>query len=223
MYLGPDVDLEGVEEVRKLAQAESSLLLLPDSGDAAVAKLLASGLVIGRCHGAMEFGQRSLGNRAILADPTVPDLVAKINEMIKHRDFWMPFAPVLLDRFADEYLENPKGIDAPHMTLAFPTTEKGFAAMRAACHPADRTARAQILKKPDNPDLYRLLEHFEQLTGRGSLLNTSFNLHGSPIVNTALEAWDVFMRTGLECLWLPGLLIGKKTALEQHGVTCGKN
>lgn len=209
MYLGPDVDKGGIELVRQAAVTNPELLVLKSSDHITVAKLLARGLVIGRCIGRMEFGQRSLGNRAILADPTTPDLVNKINAMIKHRDFWMPFAPVLLDTYSKRYLDNPKDIQAPHMTIAFPTTDDGFNAMRASCHPADRTARAQILKKEDNPELYDLLLEFEKITGRGSLLNTSFNMHGSPIVYTAQDAYDVFLQTGLEGLWLEGLLVVK--------------
>ena len=123
----------------------------------------------------------------------------------------MPFAPVLLDSYSKRYLDNLKDIQAPHMTIAFPTTDEGFAAMRAACHPADRTARPQILHQKDNSELYELLLEFEKITGRGALLNTSFNMHGSPIVHTAQNAYDVFLQTGLECLWLEGVLIAKES------------
>jgi carbamoyltransferase len=210
LYLGADTEQEDVDAVGKVAAGMPELVVTVAPTSADVAELLAKGCVIGRCIGRMEFGQRSLGNRAILADPAAPDLVAKINTMIKHRDFWMPFAPVVLDTYAERYLINPKGIQSPQMTIAFPTTEIGYESMRAACHPADKTARAQILQRADNPELYELLLEFERCTGRGSLLNTSFNLHGYPIVRTAQEAFEVFMNSGLEGLWLRGLLITKK-------------
>jgi carbamoyltransferase len=83
--------------------------------------------------------------------------------------------------------------------------------MIAACHPADRTARAQILHRETNPELYAILEAFENLTGRGALLNTSFNLHGYPIVNTPADAMYVLENSGLDGLILNDYLILKKT------------
>ena len=145
-----------------------------------IAHLLSSGLILARCVGPMEFGQRALGNRSILADPVKDRTKERINQAIKNRDFWMPFAPVVLDTFEERYLKKPTPTPSPHMTLAFETTDEGYEAMPAACHPSDRTARAQILREKDNPQLYRLLEAFAEVTGRGALLNTSFNLHGFP-------------------------------------------
>jgi len=176
-----------------------------------IARLLLEGVIIGRCIGRMEFGQRALGNRSILADPIAADVVPRINAMIKNRDFWMPFAPVVLDTYNDRYLINPKNIQSPHMTIGYETTPEGWAAMRAACHAADRTARAQILTSEDNPELYELLLAFEKLAGRGALLNTSFNLHGYPIVNTAQDAYSVFIESELEGLWLEEGLVLKKS------------
>lgn len=95
------------------------------------------------------------------------------------------------------------------MTIGFETTDEGYDAMIAACHPADRTARAQILHRETNPMVYEILEAFELLTGRGALLNTSFNLHGYPIVNTPAEALDVLERSDLDGLILNHALIMK--------------
>jgi carbamoyltransferase len=180
-----------------------------------IAELLAApplgrGLVLGRCAGAMEFGQRALGNRSIIADPINPAVVPRINQMIKNRDFWMPFAPVVLDSYSEKYLINPKRITSPHMTVGFETTSEGWKAMPAACHPADHTARAQILYHQDNPALYGLLQAFAEKTGRGAILNTSFNLHGYPIVNTIADGWDVFTKSGLDGLLLADSLVLKK-------------
>ena len=81
--------------------------------------------------------------------------------------------------------------------------------MICACHPADKTARAQILSQNFNPDLYGVLQAFEKLTGRGALLNTSFNLHGFPIVNTAEHAMNVFKKSGLDVLLLNDYMVIK--------------
>jgi carbamoyltransferase len=161
----------------------------------------------------MEFGQRSLCNRSLLADPTVLDIVPKINTMIKSRDFWMPFAPVILDSYVQKYLHNPKNMHSPYMTIGFETTELGWQCLRFACHQGDRSARPQILRREDNPHMYALLEAFAERTGRGALLNTSFNLHGSPIVRTAQEAYEIFVETDIEGLLLPGFLIMKTHAI----------
>lgn len=174
-----------------------------------IAKLLCDGKILARCVGRMEFGQRSLGNRSILADPSDLRVKERINAAIKSRDFWMPFAPVMLDRYVDRYIINPKRIKSPHMTIGFDTTPEGYEAMIAACHPADRTARPQILHQDANPALYAILEAFEAITGRGALLNTSFNLHGHPIVNTPTEAIDVLNRSDLDGVILDRTLILK--------------
>ena len=129
-----------------------------------IASLLKEGKILGRCAGRMEFGQRSLGNRSILADPGDLRVKDKINAAIKNRDFWMPFAPVVMDKYVDRYLVNPKGIKSPYMTIGFDTTKEGYEAMIAACHPADHTARPQILDRESNPKLYKILESFESVS-----------------------------------------------------------
>jgi len=209
LYLGPDTTVNDEEEVVNIANNEASYSVTNDPSDKMIAELLYDGNVVARCVGRMEFGQRALGNRSILADPSDLRVKDKINSMIKSRDFWMPFAPIVLDRYVDRYLLNPKKIHSPHMTIGFDTTPEGFDAMVAACHPADKTARAQILMKDSNPRLYSLIDEFEKISGRGAVLNTSFNLHGYPIVNTPQEAFDVFTRSGLDGLLLNNHLIMK--------------
>lgn len=209
LYLGPQATLE--DEKKAVAAVPTDRYTVSEKYTTEqIAELLASGKVLARCVGRMEFGQRSLGNRSILADPIDTKVVEKINRMVKNRDFWMPFAPVMLDRFVDEYIVNPKGFESPHMTLAFETTAKGFECLPAGCHPADKSARAQILHRDANPELYQLMEAFEKKTGRGALMNTSFNLHGYPIVNTPDEAVDVLVRTELDGLILNNYLIVKR-------------
>lgn len=209
LYLGPSASLKEEEKaVGGLDKMKFEIIENPESRH--IAKILFEGKILARAAGRMEFGQRALGNRSILADPIHLKIKEKINSAIKSRDFWMPFAPVVMDTFVERYLINPKDLESPHMTLSFDTTREGYDAMSAACHPADRTARAQILKEQDNPELYSLLKAFQHLTGRGALLNTSFNLHGFPIVNSPLEAIDVLMNSGLDGLILNHFLILKK-------------
>jgi carbamoyltransferase len=208
LYLGPQASVED-EEVVLAGLDDYSYIVERDPSPQRIAGLLGEGKILARCAGRMEFGQRSLGNRSILADPGDLRIKEKINAAIKSRDFWMPFAPVVMDKYVDRYLINPKGIESPHMTIGFDTTEEGYDAMIAACHPADHTARPQILHQDTNPVLYEILEAFASLTGRGALLNTSFNLHGYPIVNTPVEALDVLVRSELDGLILNRSLILK--------------
>jgi carbamoyltransferase len=164
--------------------------------------------IVAVCRGRMEMGQRSLGNRSIIADPRTRSNVEKINNSIKKRDFWMPFAPVILEEYQDLLIENPKKIDSPFMTIAFETKD-GKNKFPAAVHQADGTARAQLLKKEQNPILWNLIFKFYEKTGIPALLNTSFNLHGEPIVRTIQDALRVFEKSGLEVLWLDGHIIEK--------------
>jgi len=173
-----------------------------------VAHLLTQGNVVARFKGRMEFGARALGNRSILADPIDTCVVKTINDMIKNRDFWMPFAPSILKERSDEYLMNHKQTNAPYMIICFDSTEK-VKELRAACHPYDNTIRPQVVDKGWNPDYYRLMKEFEKLTGRGAILNTSFNLHGHPMVCSPKDALEVFMKSGLEYMALGNFLVRK--------------
>ena len=165
--------------------------------------------IVAVCRGKMEMGQRALGNRSIIADPRTRSNVEKINNSIKKRDFWMPFAPVILEEYQDLLIENPKKIDSPFMTIAFETKD-GKNKFPAGVHQADGTARAQLLKKEHNPILWNLIFKFYEKTGIPALLNTSFNLHGEPIVRTIHDALRVFDKSELEVLWLDEHIIEKK-------------
>ena len=165
--------------------------------------------IVAVCRGKMEMGQRALGNRSIIADPRTRSNVEKINNSIKKRDFWMPFAPVILEEYQDLLIENPKKLESPFMTIAFETKD-GKNKFPAGVHQADGTARAQLLKKEQNPVLWNLIFKFYEKTGIPALLNTSFNLHGEPIVRTIHDALRVFDKSELEVLWLDEHIIEKK-------------
>ena len=164
--------------------------------------------IIGVCRGRMEMGQRALGNRSIIADPRNTFNVDKINTSIKNRDFWMPFAPVILYEYQDILIKNPKKIESPYMTIAFETIS-GKEKIPATVHRSDGTARPQLLKKDVNPVLWELIYKFYQKTGIPALLNTSLNLHGFPIVRTVSDAIHVFNKSKLDVLWLNDHLVTK--------------
>jgi carbamoyltransferase len=166
--------------------------------EARVAETVAAGKIVARAKGAVEFGARALGNRSILARADSLEAVRIINGMIKNRDFWMPFAPSVLAERAGEYYRKPKPVPSPYMMFAFHTRPEKRRALAGAQHPGDFTTRPHEVSEGHNPDYYRLLKEYEARTGEGALLNTSFNLHGEPIVYRARDAVDVFLRSGLE-------------------------
>jgi carbamoyltransferase len=177
-----------------------------------VAQKLAEGKIVARASGASEFGARALGNRSILARADSPGVVRTINEMVKNRDFWMPFAPSVLAERALDYYEKPKPVASPYMMFAFRSKKEKRSAFPAAQHPYDFTTRPHEVTEAHNPAYYRLLKEFEARTGEGILLNTSFNLHGEPIVYSARDAVDVFLRSGLESMALGNWWVEKKHA-----------
>jgi len=210
-YLGPDVHESEIEAVIKGRDLASRYRVSEhDAIEEKIADLLVSDGVVARCAGRMEFGARALGNRSILANPSDHRVVGVINRMIKSRDFWMPFAPTVLREREADYLVNPKGLASPYMMLAFATNPKRRDELVAALHPQDGTARAHILDEVWNPPYYRVIREFERRTGVGAVLNTSFNLHGEPLVCSPEDAVDTFERSGLPHLALGHWLISKK-------------
>lgn len=174
-----------------------------------IAKLLASGKIVARVSGRMEFGARALGNRSILANPSILGVVKQINEQIKGRDFWMPFAPSILWERMEDYVVNPKKLYSPFMMIGFDSTDLAKKELASALHPADQTLRPQLLKEEVNPAYYKIIKEFEKLTGIGGVLNTSFNLHGMPIAKGPEEALFTLENSGLEYLAIDNYLISK--------------
>lgn len=175
-----------------------------------VAELLAQNHVVARFAGRCEWGARALGNRSILANPSSRDTLRIINEMIKNRDFWMPFAASILEEEQDRYLNNPKKIAAPYMAITFNTTQLAHEHLSAAIHPYDFTCRPQVVNKHWNPTYHYLMSEFKNLTGIGGILNTSLNLHGEPNVESPLDAIHTLSESGLQYLAIGNFLISKK-------------
>lgn len=180
-----------------------------DDIERTVAELLAGGEVVARAKGPMEFGARALGNRSILADPRRGEAVKLINDMIKQRDFWMPFAPSVLKEKSEVYFNKPKPMSAPYMIITFDTNPEKRHSIPAAIHPYDHTGRPQEVDRSYNPDYYRLLEIFESLTGESIILNTSLNLHGFPMVRCPEDALQVFNDSGLRYVAVGNWLVWK--------------
>lgn len=210
-YWGPQGGFD-LEEARQRYAGRLTFSTL-DNPNETIADLIAKGHVVARCSGAMEFGARALGNRSILCDPRDFESVRRINKMIKMRDFWMPFAPAIaiesIKRLAVLPANVPDDI-SPFMMHTFDTTPEGEL-IAAGRHPYDGTARAQVVSSVSNPDFYDIIKRVGTKTGVEAVLNTSFNLHGFPIVLGACDAADVLLRSGLNQLVVDNVLIEKPT------------
>jgi carbamoyltransferase len=202
LYYGEAItDREAQLVLNSIASPKMRFRWVPDI-ECLTAEKLAAGNIVARAKGGVEFGARALGNRSILARADSPTAVREINEMIKNRDFWMPFAPSVLADRANDYYEKPKPVSSPYMMFAFRSRPEKRASFAAAQHPYDFSTRPHEVTEEHNADYYRLLKEYESRTGEGILLNTSFNLHGEPIVYRADDAVKVFMRSGLQYMAL---------------------
>jgi carbamoyltransferase len=212
LYLGPQSTNKDIKKMiyKKMLHKKYSVTYYPKI-ERKIAKLLSQNKIVGRVSGRMEWGARALGNRSILANPSNTGMVKEINMRLKKRDFWMPFTPSILESRERDYIHNPKYIASPYMTMAFSITRKGEKDLISAIHPYDNTTRPQIVNKDSNPLYWTIIKEFEKLTGVGAVLNTSFNLHGLPMVLGPEDALYVFERSGLGYMVLENYLIEKKS------------
>jgi len=202
-YLGPYYEnsfIEKLLEERKIVFSKLTSLK-------PIAKALAEGKFVGWFQGRMEMGPRALGNRSILADPRRKDIADRLNDFVKHREKWRPFAPSILEEYADEYLK--KYSTAPFMIKTFDVNEKHQKFIGGVIHPADKTTRPHVVCKDVNPRFYELIEEYRKITGIPMILNTSFNDHGEPIVCSPQDALHVFYGTGLDILVMEDYVIKK--------------
>lgn len=175
------------------------------------AKLLIENKIIGLCRGKAEFGARSLGNRSIICNPNKIENVKKINETVKNRDFWMPFAATAIDKYALKYFNIKKTNlnNYKYMTNCVETFDYSRKNLTAAIHPYDNTCRPQIITKKDNPFYFKIIEEFGKKSGIYSLLNTSLNTHGKPIINNEVQAVNMLKKTNLDAMIIGNYLIEK--------------
>ena len=165
-----------------------------------IIKNLYNGKIVGMFNERAEFGARALGNRSILARPDLSGTVKKINEAVKNRDFWMPFAVSILKEHHKKYIINKKSLRSPHMTMGFDTNKKNLKKIISGTHPYDETVRPQILERKFNHKYYDLINGFYKKTKIPALLNTSLNLHGKPTVSNFKQAIFTLRNSKLDCL-----------------------
>lgn len=176
---------------------------------AAAAAAIAEGKIIGWVQGRSEMGARALGNRSILADPRKAEMKDIVNERVKHREWFRPFAPAVLAPHAAQYFRFPDGVaDLSYMTFTVEAGD-GIAERIPATVHVDNTARVQTVSADVNPDFARLIGCFHDLTGVPVLMNTSFNDMGEPIVETAQNAVATFLNADMDLLCI-GKVMGTK-------------
>jgi carbamoyltransferase len=224
-YLGPSYS---ASEIEKFLNKEGILYTQLDSHSLYdhVAAELAEGKVIGWFQGQMEFGPRALGGRSIIGDARNTKMQSTLNLKIKYRESIRPFSPAVLRERVSDYFE--MDTDSPYMLLVAPVSSHRRIATTEAHEslwgierlnvprsdiPAvthlDYSARIQTVHQDTNPGFYRLLKAFEQRTGYGVLVNTSFNVRGEPIVCTPEDAYRCFMRTEMDVLVLENCIVTK--------------
>lgn len=175
------------------------------------AELLAKGKIVGWFQGGAEYGPRALGHRSLLVDPRPADMKQVLNDRVKHRELWRPFAASVVAERAGEYftLDRP----SPFMLLVCNVRDAYREKIPAVVH-VDGTCRVQTVTKEANGIYYDLIEAFGKQTGLPMLLNTSFNLAGEPIVETPAEALRDLLATNIDVLVMERSIVTKKaTAL----------
>jgi len=202
-YLGPEFGEEGIENPLRTYKLKYTQL---NDVAATAAELLSKGKILGWFQGRMEFGPRALGGRSILADPRDPDMNAKVNNAVKFREWWRPFAPSMKKEAAEEYLESAS--DSPFMILTAQVRPEKRAVIPSVTH-VDGSARPQTVEKEVNPLYWRLIDEFGKRTGVPVVMNTSFNLRGEAIVHTPTDAIRTFFSSGMDALVIGSFLVEK--------------
>ena len=203
VYIGPEYNNEKIEEFLKLHNIPYEKLehdhLLKKT-----VELISKQKVVGWYQGRMEWGPRALGNRSILGDPRSEKMKDILNEKIKHREKFRPFAPSILEEYTSEYFDID--ISSPYMLLVAKVKKPEI--IPAITH-IDGTGRLQTVSKKSNPLYYDLINEFFNQTGVPVLINTSMNVRGEPIVNTPEHAFSMLLKTDMDAIVMGNYLIQK--------------
>ncbi len=208
VYWGPSYDAEAVKHMLHEKGIEFRKI---DEPEKKAAELIAQGKVAGWFQGRLEAGARALGNRSILADPRRAEMKDIVNNRVKHRESFRPFAPSILEEYLHEYFVD--AVPAPFMERVFPIRPEKRSIIPAVTH-VDGTGRLQTVSSESNPQYYRLIKYFQGITGIPIVLNTSFNVRGEPMVCAPEEALHDFLATEMDALFLGNFLLEKKVKSE---------
>lgn len=167
---------------------------------------IVNGKIIGVVQGNSEHGPRALGNRSIICNPTILEMQDILNEKVKHREWYRPFAPIVRVEDVSEYFEFEG--ESRWMTFSPQVKNQWKEKLPAITH-VDGSSRVQTVTKEQNPLIYEILTRFKEKTGVGVLVNTSFNVNGKPILSTYRDAFEIYNKTQLDALLLNGFYIKK--------------
>ncbi|MDC0747082.1 carbamoyltransferase family protein [Polyangium mundeleinium] len=213
-YMGPSFDDAALE--RALASSGLVYERVPDI-ERRAAKLIADGDIVGWFQGAMEYGPRALGNRSLLADPRSPTMKQVLNDRVKHREPFRPFAPSVLAEEAAKWFCIEKTAEASDfMLVAYPARPEQAGRIPAVVH-VDGTSRVQTVRAETNRRYHGLISAFHELTGVPMVLNTSFN-DNEPIVCTPEHAIDTFKGTRIDALAMGDFLVEARRQPGRMGV-----
>jgi carbamoyltransferase len=193
-FWGPGYTDERIREVLEVSKLPFGQVEDPS---ARAAELLAEEKIVGWFQGRMEVGPRALGNRSILAHPRRAEMKDIVNKYVKHRESFRPFAPSAIEESAQEHFD--LDVPSPYMLLVCDVRPEKRQDVEAITH-VDGTARLQTVSRSQNPRYHRLIERFGEMTGIPTVLNTSFNIRGEPIVCTPEHALRCFFSTGIDDL-----------------------
>jgi carbamoyltransferase len=225
-YLGPEFNDEQVEKFLNTKGYPAAKIGDKDLWAQSIAKIIEQGNVVGLFHGRMEFGPRALGNRSIIGDARSKKMQSIMNIKIKHRESFRPFAPSCLEERVSDFFEidrpspymlmvaqvRPERCKGTEQTQEIPLRER-INQLRSdipAITHVDYSARIQTVSPDTNPDYYNIIKAFEERTGYGIIINTSFNVRGEPIVCTPTDAYQCFMRTEMDYLVIGSFILDKK-------------
>jgi carbamoyltransferase len=215
LFYGTDIGSQ--EDIHRDLDKWARVLDVEEVTDIAgrTARLISGGAVVAWVQGSSEFGPRALGNRSIIADPRPPDHKILINQLVKKREEFRPFAPSVLAERAAEIFELPlRQNEFPFMTFVVKVRSRFASRLGAVTH-VDGTARIQTVSKASNQQFWALLDAFDKLTGIPVLLNTSFNNNAEPIVDSVDDAVTCFLTTGLSHLIIGRFIVTKKPVAER--------
>ncbi len=225
-YLGPQFSKEDIELMNNKYDNHHQYYMEFGELSKSIANKIAEGNIIGWFQGRMEFGPRALGNRSIIGDPRNPEMQQKINEKIKYRESFRPFAPSILEEDVNEYFNI--NTPSPYMLLTAPAKDErrkqlsenfeNLTLTEKLKHPksdieaithVDFSARIQTVSKTMNSRYWELINEFKKQTNYSLLINTSFNVRGEPIVCTPDDAYRCFMSTDMDYLVINNFVYNK--------------
>lgn len=207
VYLGPEFSNEQIMSALKKYNVKYEFI---DNVEKYIADALSNGKIIGRFKGRMEWGPRALGNRTIIASATDASINDTLNKRLKRSDF-MPFAPIISEEHAHAYFKGykPQHLAARFMTTTYHVVEDKRMQIPAVVH-VDGTARPQVVRKEDNPSLYKVISEYYKLTAIPVLINTSFNMHEEPIVCTPEDAVRAYLQGAVDILAIENFIVNDR-------------